>query len=96
MRTSQKNIAKLYREVREYLGVKTNREAGKEISKLREYFEEKLKPEFVAVMFGPYRNSDWTLSGMAEGAQWCSMRVDVAEFAEPEKIVETFLNKDWK
>ena len=65
MRSTQKEIARLYREVRQAIGVKTNREASEHIIKAIKHYTRKLSAYAIGcVILGPYRGNSWSLYGV--------------------------------
>jgi hypothetical protein len=65
MRSTQKQVRALYREVRDLLGVRTNQQANDHIIKALKYYTRKLSYHAIsAVMLTPYRSGSWALYGI--------------------------------
>jgi uncharacterized membrane protein YjjP (DUF1212 family) len=65
MRSTQKDIARLYREVRQAIGVKTNQQASEHIAKALKYYKRKLSGQGIScIMLTPYRGGSWALYGV--------------------------------
>ena len=65
MRSTQKEIARLYREVREAIGVKTNKEAGEHIAKASLYYVRKLNQNGVTAVFVTcHKDNTWGIYGL--------------------------------
>ena len=88
MRSTNKQIASLMREVRQALGVRTNKDALNHVFKAKERMERYLMSRYdvSAVMLSPYRGGQWRLScvdsiGCSKGQFRCpSMVVSPCDF----------------
>lgn len=70
MRSTQKEIARLYREVWQAIGVKTNHEACEHVSKAANYYTTRLNRHGItAVMVTPYKNNTWGIYGLCKACE---------------------------
>lgn len=103
MRTSQKRLMEMLREVREAIGVRTNREAWLHINKARDYFQKKLaKYDCIGVSLSPYKDNTWTLSGFPPSnnlpvgsCRWSVLYIHNVEdwLDTPHEVLKLFINK---
>ena len=65
MRTTKKELAAMYRELRQAVGVRTNAQAWKRVSEANDFFKSKIDSDrFGAVMLTPYADNCWILTAV--------------------------------
>ncbi len=95
MRSTKKEQARLMREVRTALGVRTNREASEHVLKVEDYFRQSLEPKgYSAVHLSKFYNNSWSLSALlpGPGCGWGCLCIDTSDWMDnPKETTTRFL-----
>ena len=98
MRSTQKQIKVLYREVRELIGVRTNQQASEHVIKALKYYTRKLSYHAIGcVMLSPFRGNSWSLYGVNNidgNTRETTLYLDTEEMLDrPSDVVKRFIEK---